>query len=191
MMNKEITSQLIDLYKKSDQYLLDLPLGKGLWALDAALGEYIHRKVIEFGCKKGVEIGAGVGYSTVWLGLAVKENGGSLVSFEYFAPKVEVLKAHLEQFELTDVVEVVAGDFRFGSFEEGIDVVFLDHRKCDYLESLELLLPSLAKGAYIFADNAVSHAKEMKDYLDFVRNDKRFNSQLVSIGAGLEVTQYT
>ena len=38
------------------------------------------------------------------------------------------------------------------------------------------------------ADNAISHAEAVSDYLDYVRNDKNISSVLIPIRAGLEVS---
>ncbi|MCB1194132.1 MAG: class I SAM-dependent methyltransferase, partial [Leptospiraceae bacterium] len=45
-------------------------------------GRLLHDLIIKKGYKKGLEIGTSYGYSTLWLGLAFKQNNGKLITIE-------------------------------------------------------------------------------------------------------------
>jgi predicted O-methyltransferase YrrM len=190
-MRKKLLDQMREFYARQSELMVLDCIGEGLWPVDFELGRAMYDLILKSECRFGVEVGAGVGYSTVWIGLAMKETGGLLVSFEYFPPKVELLEEHVSQFGLSETVEVVESDLLKGvdGVSDGADFVFLDARKCDYLKHLQLLLPKLKKGAVVCADNVMSHAAQLAEYLDFVRHSGYFKSGLVDIGSGMEVSE--
>ena len=51
--------------------------------------------------------------------------------------------------------------------------------KKDYLQYLRAIEPKLAARAVIVADNVVQHARDMQDFLDAVRDERRFQSVTV------------
>jgi len=195
-MDVKFLKKIRHLYEKSDQLLISGRFGEGLWPIDPFLGQFLQQLISTYGLKNGVEIGAGVGYSSGWLVSGLLETGGKLTSLEYFLPKVEQWENHMQclfgdQFDKT--VQIVPSDFRKWILHCGqrkFDFVFLDHRKNEYLESLQMLIPHLKRGAFICADNVVSHEKACQKYLDFVRTDKRFQSFCLPIAEGLEVSRY-
>lgn len=195
-MDAKILRKIQVLYKKSEQLLKSGRFGDGLWPIDPFLGQFLCGLIQLYKLKNGLEIGAGVGYSTAFLTAGFEKTGGKLVSLEYFLPKVEQLEKHLnfvlgKNYEKT--VQVIPSDFRKLIRHSGrakFDFVFLDHRKNDYLPAIKMLIPYLKKGAFVCADNVLSHEKACSEYLDFVRNDKRFQSVCLPMAEGLEVTRY-
>jgi len=197
-----ILRKLLCLYKKSDQLLKSGRFGEGLWPLHPASGQFIHWLIRFHGLTRGLEVGAGIGFSTAWIVSALlsppcKGVEGSLVSLEYFLPKVKQWEKHMrllfgEGYEKT--VTMIPSSFELWLRNAGrkkFDFVFFDQRKEDYLAHLKLLLPRLKKGAFIVADNVISHAKFCQDYLDFVKKDRRFRSVTLDIGQGIEVSQFS
>lgn len=195
-MDVKFLKKIRHLYEKSDQLLISGRFGEGLWPIDPFLGQFLQQLISAYGLKNGAEIGAGVGYSSGWLVSGFLETGGQLTSLEYFPPKVEQWGKNMKYLfgvQFDEFVQIVASDFRKWIHHSGrkkFDFVLLDHRKNEYLESLLLLLPRLKRGAFICADNVLSHERACKDYLDFVRSDDRFQSFCVPIAQGLEVTRF-
>jgi predicted O-methyltransferase YrrM len=195
-MNSNFLRKIQILYKKSDKLLKSGEFGQGLWPLDPMVGQFLMTLIQTYQLRNGVEIGAGVGYSSGWLAAGFQSAKGNLVSLEYFFPKVRQWEKHMEylfgkQFEQT--VQIAPADFRKWIRHAGrrkIDFLFLDHRKNEYLESLKLFLPYLKQGAFICADNVTSHPKECQEYLEFVRTDSRFETVTLEMGQGLELTRY-
>jgi predicted O-methyltransferase YrrM len=195
-MDKGRFRQLLRMLNGESDLLETGKFGQGLWPVDVEFGQMMYWLIKLRGLKRGIEVGAGVGYSTLWIAQALYENGGKLVTFEYFSPKIDQLERHLSRFfgnnyqKFIDIVpaEITRGIPHLGA--EKFDFVFFDQRKSDYLPHLKKLLPKLKKGAYICADNVLSHEKASMPYLDFVRNSSQFKSQLIKGGAGLEMSRY-
>ena len=69
------------------------------------------------------------------------------------------------------------------------DFVLIDAEKTEYFDYLRLAEDKLRKGAVIVADNAGIFAKQMANYLDYVRTSGKYSSKYVPVGVdALEVT---
>jgi predicted O-methyltransferase YrrM len=195
-MRKELSLKIHSYTQQEAQLLSTGKFGTGLWPVDEEIGQYMFDMIVKEGLIYGVEVGAGVGFSTFWLAEAFRENRGFLLSFEYFLPKVEQWEMHMRQFfgkNYQGFVDIVPSEVTRWIAHAGrkkLDFLFFDQRKRDYLPHLKQFLPLLKKGALICVDNVLSHPKPCAEYLDFVRTDQRFESTLFSQGAGLEVSRF-
>jgi predicted O-methyltransferase YrrM len=61
------------------------------------------------------------------------------------------------------------------------DSMFIDAEKSQYLKYLMLGEPKLKVGAIIIADNVKKFRNEMEDYLNYVRNNKLYESFTVEV----------
>ena len=120
-----------------------------------------------------VEFGTSFGISTIHLAAAVRDNGaGRVVSTELNAAKAAQARANLAEAGLSDWVTILQGDARqtLATVEAPVGFVLLDGWKNLYLPVLRLLEPRLTPGALILADDTVSMAEEMPDYLAYIRD---------------------
>jgi len=196
-MESTFLKKILSLYKKSDQLLKSGKFGEGLWPLDPFVGQLLEELILTKKLKRGLEVGAGIGYSTIWFTSAFEETGGRLVALEYFLPKVKELEKNLRSFfglQYEQTVQVVPTDIKklVPKLSKGskFDFIFFDQRKFEYLTHLKELIPFFKTGTYIAADNVISHANECQDYLNFVKNDRRFESVTIELGQGMELSRY-
>jgi predicted O-methyltransferase YrrM len=120
-----------------------------------------------------VEFGTSFGISTIYLAAAVRDNGaGRVVSTELSAAKVAQARANVAEANLTDQVTILAGDAleTLATLDGPVEFVLLDGWKYLYLPVLRLLEPRLTPGALVLADDSVSMAAQMADYLGYVRD---------------------
>jgi predicted O-methyltransferase YrrM len=140
------------------------------------------------GCEV-LEIGGSRGYSTIWLGAAVRAHGGHVTSLEANPVKLAASARNIADAGLADWVEVIAGD-AFESLERldgPYDVVFLDAWKDDYEALFLLARARLDAGAVVVADNVLSHAA-LVAYSTARQADPAAVSVTVPLDNGLEVT---
>ncbi|MHB9133381.1 MAG: O-methyltransferase [Armatimonadota bacterium] len=134
---------------------------------------------------KIIEIGASAGYSTLWLALACRTCGRTLATFEVLEEKVALAR---ETFRLTGVEELitlVAGDAREYIPEmRDIAFCFLDAEKEVYADCYELVIPRMAPGGLLVADNAINHASVLQPMIDRAHADERVDALVVPIGTG-------
>jgi predicted O-methyltransferase YrrM len=120
-----------------------------------------------------VEFGTSFGISTIHLAAAVRDNGsGRVVSTELNAAKVAQARANIAEADLADQVTIAEGDAleTLVGLTTPVEFVLLDGWKNLYLPVLRLLEPRLTPGALIVADDTVSMAAQMADYLAYVRD---------------------
>ncbi|HJY01879.1 MAG TPA: class I SAM-dependent methyltransferase [Streptosporangiaceae bacterium] len=138
------------------------------------------------------EFGTSFGISTIHLAAAVRDNGtGHVTSTELNAAKVARARANLAEAGLADVVTILAGDARetLADLPGPVGFVLLDGWKNLYLPLLRQLEPRLAAGALVVADDTVSMAAQMTDYLAYVRDPAHgYLSVSFPESDGLEIT---
>jgi predicted O-methyltransferase YrrM len=120
-----------------------------------------------------VEFGTSFGISTIHLAAAVRDNGaGHVVSTELNAAKVAQARANLAEAGLADMVTILEGDAleTLATVDTPVGFVLLDGWKNLYLPVLRLLERRLTSGALVLADDTVSMAAQMADYLAYVRD---------------------
>jgi len=140
------------------------------------------------GCEV-LEIGGSRGYSTIWLGAAVRTHGGHVTSLEAEPVKLEASARNIADAGLDEWIDVIPGD-AFVSLEDldgPFDLVFLDAWKDDYEALFQIARQRLEPGGIVVADNVVSHA-ELAGYSAARRADPGLVSVTVPLDNGLEVT---
>jgi predicted O-methyltransferase YrrM len=140
------------------------------------------------GCEV-LEIGGSRGYSTIWLGAAVRTHGGRVTSLEANPVKLEASAANIAEAGLDEWIDVIAGD-AFESLESldgPYDLVFLDAWKDDYEALYALAHARVEPGAIVVADNVVSHPV-LASYSAARQADPTVVSVTVPLDNGLEVT---
>jgi predicted O-methyltransferase YrrM len=139
-----------------------------------------------------VEFGTSFGISTIHLAAAVRDNGtGHVISTELSAAKVARARANLTEAGLADLVTILEGDARetLAGLPGPVGFVLLDGWKDLYLPVLRLLEHALPAGALVVADDTISMADRMADYLSYVRDPARgYLSVSFPESDGLEIT---
>ncbi|MBN1868301.1 O-methyltransferase [Candidatus Sumerlaeota bacterium] len=132
-----------------------------------------------------VEIGTSAGYSALWLSLACRLMGRRLTTFEVLPEKVRIAQETFAMTSVADVVDLTEGDAREHlAHVSDIAFCFLDAEKEYYAECYDLIVPRLVPGGLFVADNAISHADDMRAMLDRAETDERVDSVVVPIGTG-------
>ncbi len=152
-----------------------------------------------------LEIGTAIGYSTLLLARHLGPDG-TVTSVELDEVRHEMAKYYVEKSPYADRVELCLGDAEavIDTLSGPFDLVFLDGPKGQYLRQLEALLPKLAPGAVILADNVLFRGyvrgdkeaprryktivKRLREYLTFVEDRRRFNTTIYPLGDGMSVT---
>jgi caffeoyl-CoA O-methyltransferase len=132
-----------------------------------------------------VEIGTSGGYSGLWLSLACRATGRTLVTHELADAKIEMATETFKAAGIDDIVEIVSGDARehLGKYKN-VGFCFLDAEKDAYDECYELVVPNLVKGGILVADNVISHERILKPWVEKTFADERVDALVVPIGSG-------
>jgi caffeoyl-CoA O-methyltransferase len=131
--------------------------------------------------KSGVEVGTNTGYGAINMGIAFERTGGRLTSLEIDPATAASARGHLAKVGLDKVVTVVEGDAlkAIPMLPGGIDFVFIDAAKPEYLKYLKALEPKLKPGAVVVADNVIDYARQMQDFLEYIQSSPLYDTQIV------------
>ncbi|MFE9094196.1 O-methyltransferase [Streptomyces sp. NPDC007264] len=112
------------------------------------------------GARRVLEIGTLGGYSTIWLGRALPEDG-RLITLEYDAGHAEVARRNLARAGLEGITEVRVGPALESlpklaeERQEPFDLVFIDADKANNARYVEWALKLTRPGSLIVLDNVV------------------------------------
>lgn len=163
----------------------------GQLAVSEEDGRFLRLMIATSGARRALEIGGASGYSAIWMGMALRESGGQLVTIEYDAGRAKELAANIRRAGLSDTVQVVSGDAfqQIPKIAGTFDFVFLDAWKRDYKRFFELVYPRLDKGGLFVAHNVVNKRNELGDFLDMVQAHPSLWTTIVSpSGEGMSVS---
>ena len=141
-------------------------------------GRVLRRLLLRHQPRRGIEVGSLFGYSAI-LVAGHMARGGRLVCVEQNPYLAKFVESNVEKAGLARYVRVVVGDaLRVLPLLRGpVDFLLIDAAKEDYLDYLRAVESRLTKGALIVADNTGMYRRDVKPYLDHVRNDPRYTSQ--------------
>lgn len=143
--------------------------------------------------KRILEIGTSTGYSTLWLANAAQETDGQITTLEIDALRTAQAKKYAEELNLDHVIDFVvtdAQDFLQHS-SEVYDFILLDAERNAYLNYWVYLQKMInPKGGVLIVDNVISHASEVKAFIQQVKQDGRFMTTTLSLGAGLFLVMF-
>jgi predicted O-methyltransferase YrrM len=133
------------------------------------------------GAKRGVEVGGNVGYGAIHMGIGFERTGGRLYSVEIDSGNVRTARGNLESVGLSQTVTVIEGDALkvLPTLDNGIDFIFLDALKRDYLKYFKALEPKLVRGAVVTADNVIVSARQMSDFLSYAQSSPNYDSVII------------
>jgi caffeoyl-CoA O-methyltransferase len=153
-----------------------------LLAVSEADGRFLRLMVTTSRATRALEIGGASGYSAIWIGLGLRQTGGSLTTIEYDPVRARALAENIRRAGLADIVTVVSGDaFRVVPQLAGpFDFVFLDAWKRDYKRFFDLVFPRLVTRGLFLAHNVVNKQAEMEDFLAAIQDTDRLMTAIVS-----------
>ncbi|TFK46091.1 O-methyltransferase family 3 protein [Heliocybe sulcata] len=142
------------------EYALANSEAKGLpdIAVTPAQGKYLKLLAQSIGAKRILELGTLGGYSTIWLGRALPEDG-ELVTCEYVQKHADVARENLDRAGLLSKVKIVVGPatetLAKMDKKEPFDFIFVDADKPNYPTYFKQCRQLVRKGGAIFVDNVI------------------------------------
>jgi predicted O-methyltransferase YrrM len=174
-----------DAYARIDDYLLPVGPETGRLMNDLIRAARPHHIV---------EVGSSYGYSTLWLAEAAHAVGGRVTSLELSGDKIAAAASMLASVGLGDSVRFIEGDAlaSIETLDQPIDFALIDLWKDLYVPCFDRMRDRLSAGAIIISDNMIfppDNARNAQAYRAHILADGRFDSVLLPIGAGIEVTR--
>ena len=162
--------------------------------------------VLASGRRRIVEVGTALGFSTLWMALG-QPGDGTIVTIDPDRSRTDRARTYWRGAGIADErIEVVSAPAldAFASDEPALagpfDLAFIDALKPEYPAYLEALLPRLAPGALVVADNILWSGRSsgaapsepgdesvasLRAFASSVLADPRFNGTILPVGDGL------
>jgi predicted O-methyltransferase YrrM len=147
-------------------------------------GQFLRMLVASTGRKRALEIGAAQGYSAIWIGMGLRDTGGTLVTIEYDPVRAKEAAANVKRAGLDDIVKVISGDafVEIPKLTGTFDCVFVDAWKRDYIKFFDLTYPRLDDGGLFLGHNVINKKSEMSDFLDRIATHPDLFTSIVAPG---------
>jgi predicted O-methyltransferase YrrM len=147
-------------------------------------GQFLRMLVASTGRKRALEIGAAQGYSAIWIGMGLRDTGGTLVTIEYDPQRAKEAAANVKRAGLDDIVQVIGGDafVEIPKLTGTFDCVFVDAWKRDYIKFFEMTYPRLDDGGLFLGHNVINKKSEMSDFLDRIATHPGLFTSIVAPG---------
>jgi caffeoyl-CoA O-methyltransferase len=134
-----------------------------------------------------------IGVFTGWSGIEMARGlpaGGRIVALDVNEETTAIARRYAEEMGVADRIDYRVGDAKktIAELDGPFDLVFIDAWKPDYVEYYEAVLPKLAEGGLILADNtlgALAGNEGIERFNEHVLADERVESVLLPIRDGV------
>ncbi len=162
-----------------------------------AVGRFLKVAVAASKPKRVVEVGTAIGFSTLWMASALGE-GGRIDTIDPDRARTDRARRFWLRAGVTDRIRVVNEPALrvLPRLVAGIDFVFIDAVKQEYAAYVDALLPKMAPGGVITADNLLwsgrvaagdrdPDTEALRRFNEKFLRDDRLDATILPIGDGL------
>lgn len=198
---KPLTAELGQIRELSEEEKVPIILKESESFLNTFLKISAPKRILEVGCA--------VGYSAMFF---AELTDGQVYTIEKDHEMYLKAKDNVSRLGYSDKVKIFEGDGEevirrlAGENTEPFDFIFIDAAKSHYKRFLEAALLLCTENAVIAADNVLFKAriaddiydptgkhktniKKMREFVNFINEDARFNSCIMAVGDGLSITR--
>ncbi|MBQ8459961.1 O-methyltransferase [bacterium] len=166
---------------------------KEFWNISRTTAEFLYNLLIDSKSKSVIEVGTSNGYSGIWLGKAMKKNGGKLTTIEFYDKRLDIAKENFKKCGVADVIDTRKGDaatiLEYLPEDFEVDFAFVDANKRQYVDFFKFIDPHLKVGGYIACDNVISHASKVQTFLEAIDKNPNYENVVLPLPAGLSLAK--
>lgn len=166
--------------------------------------EFLTKYIKDNNVKSILEIGAAIGYSAIKMASISDDIKVTTIERDSFRYN-EAVK-NIEYNNLSDRINIILGDALEEEIEGSYDLIFIDAAKAQSIKFFEKYSPLLKDNGTIITDNINFHGltfsdspaptrnlrqltRKIKTYLEFLENNKEYDSKYINIGDGVIVSK--
>jgi predicted O-methyltransferase YrrM len=157
-----------------------------LWNVNPDEGAFLRDLAEKVHAKAGLEIGTSNGYSSIWIGMGLRKQGGHLLTLEIDEGRAKLAQANFRAAGLDSVITLKLGDAleEVPKLRGPYDFVFIDAWKQDYVKYLEMVIPMVSPGGVIVAHNVTDLREELTDFIRAVQTNPQLRTTMENPGPG-------
>ena len=156
--------------------------------------------------EKILEVGAAIGFSSVFMGENT-DNNTHITTIENYPPRIERAKVNIALAGMEDKITLISGDAAevLKELSGSWDFIFMDAAKGQYIHFLPDVLRLLAPDGLLFSDNVLQDGdvlesrfavtrrnrtihSRMREYLTMLTHTPELTTSVIPIGDGVSLT---
>lgn len=166
--------------------------------------DFICDCIVKNNVKSILEIGTGIGYSSIRFARAKDDVFVSTIEFDI--ERYHEAVKNVADNNLMDRILVYLGDAASFTFDRKFDLIFIDGPKAQYQKFFEHFQDNLSEKGVFISDNLSFHGmvddlslthnystiklvKKIRKYIDFLKTNKNFETEFLSLGDGIAITK--
>ena len=166
--------------------------------------EYLTKYIIDNNIKTILEIGSAIGYSAIRM--ASISNDIKITTIERDESRYNLALNNIKQFNLDNQIDIILGDALLVDIKGSYDLIFIDAAKAQSIKFFEKYEVNLSEKGTIITDNINFHGltfnnstkesrnvrqlvRKINTYLEWLKDNKNYQSNYVDIGDGLMVSK--
>lgn len=151
-----------------------------------------------------LEIGAAIGYSAIMMCNINKDI--TVTTIERDEERYLEAVKNIKSLNLEDRINIIYGDALEATFDGTYDLIFIDAAKAQNKKFFERFKDNLSKDGTIITDNMNFHGlvnteeriesrnlrqlvRKIKDYTEFLKDNKEFKTEFLNIGDGVAISK--
>jgi len=157
-----------------------------LWNVNPDEGAFLRSLAEKVQAREALEIGTSNGYSSIWIGMGVRKEGGHLLTLEIDEGRAKLARANFLAAGLDSVITLKLGDalLEVPKLHGPYDFVFIDAWKQDYVKYLNMVIPMVRPGGVIVAHNVTDLKEELTDFIHAVQTNPQLETDIENPGPG-------
>ena len=164
--------------------------------------EFLINYIKEKNVKNILEIGSAIGYSAIKMAL-INENI-KVVTIERDEIRYKEAVKNIDNFKLNSQINIINDDAFNVELTDKFDLIFIDAAKSQSTKFFLKFKDNLDKKGTIITDNIYFHGltysndiksrnlkqmtRKIREYIEFLKNNKEFKTEILEIGDGIAVS---
>ena len=165
---------------------------------------YLCNYIKDNNIKSILEIGSAIGYSSIMMALV--DNDIKITTIEKDTNRYNIAIDNINKFNLSSRITILNEDALESNINGNFDLIFIDASKGNNINFFNKYKSNLNKSGVIVTDNLSFHGlvedenkiktknqrgivKKIKLYLDFLSNNKEFNTIYVPVGDKISISK--
>ncbi len=166
--------------------------------------DFICKYIKENNIKRILEIGSAIGYSALMF--ASVSDDIIVTTIERDENRYKEAVTNIENMSMSNRINIFNADALDIDIKDKYDLIFIDAAKSQYIKFFEKYKNNLSLNGVIISDNLAFHGlvenpeltnnrntkqlvKKIKKYIDFLKDNKEFNTIFYKIGDGVSVSK--
>jgi len=166
--------------------------------------DFLTNFIVDKKINKVLEIGTAIGYSAIMM--ALTNPNLIITSIERDEDRYLEAVKNIKKLGLEKRINLIFNDALYVDvFDKDYDLIFIDAAKGQNIKFFEKFTNNLKKGGYVITDNIYFHGlvenpeniesrnlrqlvRKIKEYIEYLENNKDYDTEILKLGDGISIS---